>query len=312
MGREVGERGEDDLVRVYLHDIARHPLLTKADEELLGQQLEAAVAARARLAAAKRLSAGTAAELRRLVAEGEQARRTFVESNLRLVVSVANRYRDRGVPLLDLIQEGNLGLLRAVEKYDWRKGFKFSTYATWWIRQAITRGAVNTRRTIRLPLHAGEALQRVRSIRVHLEHGLGRSPTLVELAAEAGMTEAQVREVLRFGTEPVSLSEPLEHGADAVVGDMIEDRDSPSPFDAIAAELVTGEIDALLAPLNEREREVLALRFGLGDRGEPRTLEEISVTFGVTRERIRQIETKALAKLRDRATANVARELLSS
>ena len=292
MAKERVERDEEDLVRLYLTDIGQYPLLTKDDEVRLAQQIEAGNAARENLVAGvKGLTPAKKRELRRCARDGEDAQRTFVQSNLRLVVSIAKKYQASGLPLLDLIQEGNLGLMHAVEKFDWRKGFKFSTYATWWIRQAITRGIANTGRTIRLPVHAGDTLARLQKARSRLELKLGRPATLSELAAEVEMPEDKVTEALRFAAEPLSLSEPLREDGDAELGDIVEDRSAESPFEVAATALLPAEIEKLLAPLDERERQILALRFGL-DRGEPRTLEEVGEYFNLTRERIRQIEAR--------------------
>ena len=310
MPKERVERDEEDLVRLYLTDIGQYPLLTKDDEVRLAQQIEAGNEAREELESADSLSAARKRELRRSSRQGEEAERTFVQSNLRLVVSIAKKYQASGLPLLDLIQEGNLGLMHAVEKFDWRKGFKFSTYATWWIRQAITRGIANTGRTIRLPVHAGDTLARLQKARARLELKLGRPATLSELAAEVEMPEDKVTEALRFAAEPLSLSEPLREDGDAELGDVVEDRSADSPFEVAATALLPDEISRLLAPLDEREREILKLRFGL-DRGEPRTLEEVGEHFNLTRERIRQIEARAMSKLRHPSSDTGARDLLA-
>ena len=310
MARERVERDEEDLVRLYLTDIGQYTLLTKDDEVELAQKIEVGIEAREDLAAGKSLSSRRRVELRRLVAEGEAAERQFVQSNLRLVVSIAKKYQASGLPLLDLVQEGNLGLMHAVEKFDWRKGFKFSTYATWWIRQAITRGIANTGRTIRLPVHAGDTLTRLQKARARLELRYGRPATLSELAEEVEMPEQKVTEALRFAAEPLSLSEPLREDGDAELGDVVEDRSAESPFEVAATALLPEEIKRLLSPLDEREREILTLRYGL-DRGEPRTLEEVGEHFNLTRERIRQIEARAMSKLRHPSSDTGARDLLA-
>ena len=309
MAKQRLERDEEDLVRLYLTDIGQYLLLTKDDEVRLARQIEGGNAARVELEKGMGLSATKKRELRRAVTDGELAQRTFVESNLRLVVSNAKRYQAFGLPILDLIQEGNLGLMHAVEKFDWRKGFKFSTYATWWIRQAITRGIANTGRTIRLPVHAGETLVQVQKARAGLELKLRRPATLNELAIEVDMPEDKVTETLRFAAEPLSLSNPLREDGDAELGDILEDRSAESPFELAAAALLPAEIEKLLAPLDQRERQILVLRFGL-DRGGHRTLDEVGHYFNLTRERIRQIEARAMSKLRHPSSDTGARDLL--
>ena len=311
MAKERLERDEEDLVRLYLTDIGQYPLLNKDDEVRLAQDIELGYKAFRELNSKnKEVSPTRRRELKRTVRTGEAAQMTFVQSNLRLVVSIAKKYQASGLPLLDLIQEGNLGLMHAVEKFDWRKGFKFSTYATWWIRQAITRGTANTGRTIRLPVHAGDTLARVQKAQARLELKLGRPATLDELGYEVEMPEDKLIEALRFRSEPLSLSEPLREDGDAELGDVVEDRSAESPFEVAATSLLPVEIARLLAPLDEREREILRLRFGL-DRGEPRTLEEVGEHFNLTRERIRQIEARAMSKLRHPSSDTGARDLLT-
>ena len=296
---------------MYLKDIGQYALLTKDDEARLAQAMEAGREARTELEeSGKSVSPARKRELRRLIREGEDAERTFVQSNLRLVVSIAKKYQASGMPLLDLVLEGNLGLMHAVEKFDWRKGFKFSTYATWWIRQALTRGIANTGRTIRLPVHAGDTMNRVQKARTRLETSLGRPATLAELAADLEMPEAKVTETLLFAADTLSLSTPLREDGDAELGDVVPDRGAVTPFEAASVALLPAEIGRLLSPLDEREREILKLRFGL-DRGEPRTLEEVGEHFALTRERIRQIEARAMSKLRHPSADTGARDLLS-
>ena len=310
MPKERVERDEEDLVRLYLTDIGQYPLLTKEDEVRLAQKIEKGVEAREKLSTSEELTAKEKSDLKRLDRNGARAEKKFVQSNLRLVVSIAKKYQASGLPLLDLIQEGNLGLMHAVEKFDWRKGFKFSTYATWWIRQAITRGIANTGRTIRLPVHAGDTLARLQKARTRLELKYGRPATMTELAADVEMPEDKITEALRFANEPLSLSEPLREDGDAELGDVVEDRGAASPFEVAATSLLPDEIARLLAPLDEREREILKLRFGL-DRGEPRTLEEVGEHFNLTRERIRQIEARSMSKLLHPSSDTGARDLLA-
>jgi len=303
------DRDYEDLVRLYLEDVGRHDLLTKDDEVRLAQAIEAGVAARAELEAAKKLTPTQRRQLRRGIRLGEEAHRQFVNSNLRLVVSIAKKYQSSGLPLLDIVQEGNLGLIHAVDKFDWRKGFKFSTYATWWIRQAIQRGIANSARVIRLPVNAGDMLTALLQMRAQLEGSLGRTPTLAELANEAELPLDKVVEVLRYAVDTVSLDEPVRDDGDAELGDFVEDRNATAPFDAAAVSLLPGEVAKVLKVLDERERTILCLRFGLDGGGE-RTLEEVAEHFGLTRERIRQIEARAMSKLRHPSADVGARELL--
>ena len=310
MAKDRVHRDDEDVVRLYLADIGQYPLLTKDDEVQLAQAIEAGTDARRRLDANPTSSPSAQRQLRRTVARGVDAERTFVQSNLRLVVSIAKKYQASGLPLLDLVQEGNLGLIHAVEKFDWRKGFKFSTYATWWIRQAISRGIANTGRTIRLPVHAGDTLVRLQKARSRLELTLGRAPSLREIAVEIDLPEDKISEAMRFASEPLSLSVPLGEDGDAVLGDVVEDRAAESPFDAASSALLPTEVARMLAPLDDREREVLTLRFGL-DHGQPRTHEEVGEHFRLTRERIRQIEARAMSKLRHPSSDMGARDLLA-
>jgi RNA polymerase sigma factor (sigma-70 family) len=302
---------DEDLVRLYLSDIGRHRLLTKEDEEQLAQATEAGRAARSELAAGREVGPARIRELRRAIQAGDLAVETFVNGNLRLVVSIAKRYQGADLPLLDLVQEGNLGLIHAVEKFDWRKGFKFSTYATWWIRQAITRGIANGGRTIRLPVHAGDLLNQVAKARVRLAAQLGRRPSVAELAVDLDVSTDRVVEILRHAATPTSLSEPLRHDSDAELGDLVEDLGAVSPSEAAEAALLPGQVAKMLVCLDDREREIIRLRFGL-DRGEPRTLEEVGARFGLTRERIRQIEARAMSKMRHPTAGQDLRELLTS
>ena len=307
--KHAAQPGED-LVRLYLNDIGKHALLSKDAEAGLARAIEAARQARGELAAAEGITPSRQRELRRLIRAGEEATQTFVTANLRLVVSIAKKYQAADLPLLDLVQEGNLGLIHAVEKFDWRKGFKFSTYATWWIRQAITRGVANSGRTVRLPVHAGDLLIRVTKARGRLEGQLGRRPTVAELAADLQEAEGRIIDILRHASAPLSLSEPLGQDGDAELGDLVEDPAAVSPFDAAATALLGDEVNKMLVALDEREREILRLRFGL-DRGQPRTLDEVGACFNLTRERIRQIEARAMSKLRHPALDCAARELVT-
>ena len=301
-------------MRLYLREVGQHPLLSKDQEADLARVIETGVEARRRLERHEPdVSAAEHRTLQRQIQGGEHAATTFVEANLRLVVSIAKRYQSSGLPLLDLIQEGNLGLMHAVEKFDWRRGFKFSTYATWWIRQAITRGIANSSRTVRLPVHVGDLALGARRVANQLHQQLGRKATRPEIAAELGVTEHRLVEALRFADPLRSLSEPLSVDGDAEMGDKIADYSAASPFDVAAVALMRDDLDALLGShLDDRERRILRLRFGL-DHGEPRTLEEVGREFQLTRERIRQIEAKALTKLRHPSVAyHAVAELLDS
>ena len=287
---------DEDLLRLYLTDIGRHALLTKDEEATLAQARIVGLGAAEELAG----SAPTGArkrQLRRLAQDGQAAELRFVQANLRLVVSIAKRYQASGLPLLDLIQEGNLGLIHAVEKFDHQKGFKFSTYATWWIRQAITRGIANSSRTIRLPVHAGDLVRNLHRARAELEDTLGRRPTTAEIAEALGEPADKVRTLLVHLSEPMSLSAPLREDGDGELGDIVGDATAVSPEDAAIECSLVGEVERMLAPLEDRERSILRLRFGL-DGGEPRTLDDVGACFSLTRERIRQIEAKAMSKLR--------------
>jgi RNA polymerase sigma factor (sigma-70 family) len=287
---------EEDLVRLYLSDIGQHPLLSKDDEATLAEQRLVGIEARDELNSTTP-SPSRKRQLRRLSQQGEAAELRFVQSNLRLVVSIAKRYQGSGVPLLDLVQEGNLGLMHAVEKFDHRKGFKFSTYATWWIRQSITRGIANTGRSIRLPVQAGDTVKQLQRTRAELEDTLGRGPTTSEIAAAMGEPFDKVRTLLFHLSEPLSLSAPLREDSDAELGDTVGDQSAVSPEEAMLEAALVDEVEHVLAPLDDRERTILRLRYGLGG-GEPRTLEDVGEHFLLTRERIRQIEAKAMSKLR--------------
>ena len=304
--------GEDDLVRMYLADVGRHPLLTKNDETRLGELLLAGRTAAERLATlGPDADPGERRQLEAAVAAGDQAAAEFVEANLRLVVSVAKRYvQVSGLSLLDLVQEGNVGLMNAVERFDVRRGFRFSTYGTWWIRQAISRGIANSGRTIRLPVQAGTLVGQVRRTIAAFESERGRGPTVEEVAAELSVGADKVREILTLPLEMLSMSEQVGPEADAELGDLIPDREAQSPFDVVAENMLPSQILRLLDALTERERRVIYLRYGL-DRGRPRTLDEVGKLFRLSREQIRQIERRALGKLRQTSERSGAWELLA-
>ncbi|MEU6115160.1 RNA polymerase sigma factor [Streptomyces sp. NPDC047117] len=298
-----------DLFRQYLREIGRIPLLTAAEEVELARRVEAGLFAEAKLGNTPDLDSQLAVDLDKLVVLGRMAKRRLIEANLRLVVSVAKRYVGRGLTMLDLVQEGNLGLIRAVEKFDYARGYKFSTYATWWIRQAMSRALADQARTIRVPVHVVELINRVVRVQRRMLQERGYEPTPQEVAAHLELPEERVSEVLRLAQEPVSLHAPVGEEDDVALGDLIEDGDAASPVESAAFLLLREHLEAVLSTLGERERKVVQLRYGLVD-GRPRTLEEIGRIFGVTRERIRQIESKTLNKLRDHAFADQLRGYL--
>ncbi|MFG2952954.1 RNA polymerase sigma factor [Streptomyces sp. NPDC048291] len=298
-----------DLFRQYLREIGRIPLLTAAEEVELARRVEAGLFAEEKLGSTPDLEGELALDLDRLVVMGRMAKRRLIEANLRLVVSVAKRYVGRGLTMLDLVQEGNLGLIRAVEKFDYARGYKFSTYATWWIRQAMSRALADQARTIRVPVHVVELINRVVRVQRRMLQERGYEPTPDEVAAHLDLAPERVGEVLRLAQEPVSLHAPVGEEDDVALGDLIEDGDAASPVESAAFLLLREHLEAVLSTLGERERKVVQLRYGLAD-GRPRTLEEIGRIFGVTRERIRQIESKTLNKLRDHAFADQLRGYL--
>ena len=302
---ERGAPMSADPVRMYLKEIGKVPLLTGAQEVELAQRIEAGLHAAASVAKLEDRYGGDPMlipedellPLEAVVADGLEAKRQLIEANLRLVVSIAKRYLGRGMLFLDLIQEGNLGLIRAVEKFDYTKGFKFSTYATWWIRQAITRAIADQARTIRIPVHMVETINKLVRVSRRLLQELGREPTDQEIGDEMGISAEKVREIVKVSQDPVSLETPIGEEEDSHLGDFVEDKDATSPSDAASLTMLRTEVEDILDTLTPRERRVLQLRFGLID-GHQRTLEEVGKRFGVTRERIRQIEAKALRKLR--------------
>ncbi|MBV7281053.1 MULTISPECIES: sigma-70 family RNA polymerase sigma factor [Corynebacterium] len=287
-----------DLVRVYLNGIGKTALLTAEDEVELAKAIEVGLYADYLLKNSTDLTRAKKRDLKILAKEGRKSRAHLLEANLRLVVSLAKRYTGRGMPLLDLIQEGNLGLIRAMEKFDYAKGFKFSTYATWWIRQAITRGMADQSRTIRLPVHLVEQVNKLSRIKRELYQHLGREATNEELAEESGIDEAKIELLLRQSRDPVSLDMPVGADEEAPLGDFIEDYDATDAETAVVASLRHSDIRAVLGTLEQREQDVIKLRYGLDD-GVPRTLDQIGRRFGLSRERVRQIEREVMSKLRD-------------
>jgi RNA polymerase primary sigma factor len=298
-----------DPVKDYLKQIGKVPLLNAEMEVELAKRIEAGLFSEEKLAKGGKISAKIHEELEWISEDGRRAKNHLLEANLRLVVSLAKRYTGRGMLFLDLIQEGNLGLIRAVEKFDYTKGYKFSTYATWWIRQAITRAMADQARTIRIPVHMVEVINKLARVQRQMLQDLGREPTPEELAKELDMTPEKVIEVQKYGREPISLHTPLGEDGDSEFGDLIEDSEAIVPADAVSFTLLQEQLHAVLDTLSEREAGVVSMRFGLTD-GQPKTLDEIGKVYGVTRERIRQIESKTMSKLRHPSRSQVLRDYL--
>jgi RNA polymerase primary sigma factor len=298
-----------DPVKDYLKQIGKVPLLNAEQEVELAKRIEAGLFAEDKLSAGDKLAPKLKRELEIIAEDGRRAKNHLLEANLRLVVSLAKRYTGRGMLFLDLIQEGNLGLIRAVEKFDYTKGYKFSTYATWWIRQAITRAMADQARTIRIPVHMVEVINKLARVQRQMLQDLGREPTPEELAKELDMTPEKVIEVQKYGREPISLHTPLGEDGDSEFGDLIEDSEAVVPADAVSFTLLQEQLHSVLDTLSEREAGVVSMRFGLTD-GQPKTLDEIGKVYGVTRERIRQIESKTMSKLRHPSRSQVLRDYL--
>ncbi|MBF4573687.1 RNA polymerase sigma factor [Herbiconiux sp. VKM Ac-1786] len=298
-----------DPVKDYLKQIGKVALLNAAEEVELAMRIEAGLFAEDKLANTENMTPQLKRELQWVAKDGQRAKSHLLGANLRLVVSLAKRYTGRGMQFLDLIQEGNLGLIRAVEKFDYTKGFKFSTYATWWIRQAITRAMADQARTIRIPVHMVEVINKLARVQRQMLQDLGREPTPEELSRELDMTPEKVVEVQKYGREPISLHTPLGEDGDSEFGDLIEDTEAVVPADAVGFTMLQKQLESLLDSLSEREAGVIRMRFGLGD-GMPKTLDQIGDTFGVTRERIRQIESKTMAKLRHPSRSQSLRDYL--
>ncbi|KAA9110511.1 RNA polymerase sigma factor [Microbacterium rhizomatis] len=300
-----------DPVKDYLKQIGKVPLLNAAEEVELAMRIEAGLFAEEKLShmSAAEKTSQIGLDLQWVARDGQRAKSHLLGANLRLVVSLAKRYTGRGMQFLDLIQEGNLGLIRAVEKFDYTKGFKFSTYATWWIRQAITRAMADQARTIRIPVHMVEVINKLARVQRQMLQDLGREPTPEELSRELDMTPEKVIEVQKYGREPISLHTPLGEDGDSEFGDLIEDTEAVVPADAVGFTMLQRQLESLLDSLSEREAGVIRMRFGLGD-GQPKTLDQIGDTFGVTRERIRQIESKTMAKLRHPSRSQSLRDYL--
>jgi RNA polymerase primary sigma factor len=299
-----------DPVKDYLKKIGKVPLLNARQEVELAKRIEAGLFADHKLAEGSGvLPVGQSIDLEQVAEDGRLAKNHLVEANLRLVVSLARRYTGRGMLFLDLIQEGNLGLIRGVEKFDYTRGYKFSTYATWWIRQAITRATADQSRTIRLPVHMGEAISTLARMQRQMLQDMGREPTPQELAAELDMIPEKLSEMQKYGREPISLNTPLGEDGDSEFGDLIEDSEAVEPGEAVSFTLLQEQLHSVLGTLSEREAGVVSLRFGLAD-GQPKTLDEIGTVYGVTRERIRQIESKAMYKLRHPSRSKLLRDFL--
>ena len=298
-----------DPVKDYLKQIGKVPLLNAEQEVELAKRIEAGLFAEEKLNSGKKIAVRLKSDLEWIAEDGRRAKNHLLEANLRLVVSLAKRYTGRGMLFLDLIQEGNLGLIRAVEKFDYTKGYKFSTYATWWIRQAITRAMADQARTIRIPVHMVEVINKLARVQRQMLQDLGREPTPEELAAELDMTPEKVVEVQKYGREPISLHTPLGEDGDSEFGDLIEDSEAIVPSDAVSFTLLQEQLESVLDTLSDREAGVVRMRFGLTD-GQPKTLDEIGKVYGVTRERIRQIESKTMSKLRHPSRSQVLRDYL--
>ena len=300
----------DDSISLYLKEIGRIPLLTAEQEVSLAKRMEAGINARRRLSTDGRLKPADREDLKGVILDGRAAKEHLIKANSRLVVSVAKKYVGRGVPFLDLIQEGNIGLIRAVKKFDYHRGYKFSTYATWWIRQAVTRAIADQGRTIRVPVHMYEQINRLARVSRQLVQEFGRDPTTEEIAEELGVTAKKVERTIKVSQRPLSLEMPVGEEADSFLGDFIEDSEAPSPTDQASQQLLREQIDSIFASLTPREVRILQLRFGLVD-GYSYTLEEVGKKFGVTRERIRQIEAQALGRLRHPSRSRKLRDFLS-
>jgi RNA polymerase primary sigma factor len=298
-----------DPVKDYLKQIGKVPLLNAEQEVELAKRIEAGLFAEEKLAESEGMTPDQRIDLEWIAEDGRRAKNHLLEANLRLVVSLAKRYTGRGMLFLDLIQEGNLGLIRAVEKFDYTKGYKFSTYATWWIRQAITRAMADQARTIRIPVHMVEVINKLARVQRQMLQDLGREPTPEELAVELDMTPEKVVEVQKYGREPISLHTPLGEDGDSEFGDLIEDSEAIQPGEAVSFTLLQEQLHSVLDTLSEREAGVVSMRFGLTD-GQPKTLDEIGKVYGVTRERIRQIESKTMSKLRHPSRSQVLRDYL--